>query len=217
MAAHWLAQPASNSPTTTCIIVTGDGDGFISGITSFTPCAAMSTSSVAMDNQVWPHRGPDFTSSIGMKTSTPFGSVEGPINPIVLALAAGATFVARGFSGEPKHLTDLMKQGIRHEGFSFIDVFSPCVTYNHDNTYPWFKQRVKKLEDDASYDSSNWTAAMDKARMWGDTIPIGKFFERTDLPSLHGAEPILSDGGPLAHRSLGIAPEMARQFVEELM
>ena len=50
-------------------------------------------------------------------------------------MAAGATYVARGFSGEQKHLTELIKRGIEHKGFSFIDVFSPCVTYNHDNTY----------------------------------------------------------------------------------
>ena len=49
-------------------------------------------------------------------------------------------------------MTELIKQGLQHKGFAFIDVFSPCVTYNHDNTYPWFKQRVKKLEDDPSYD-----------------------------------------------------------------
>ena len=85
-----------------------------------------------------------------MKTkSMPFGSVEAPINPISLALSAGATFVARGFSGEQKHLTELIKQAIQHKGFSFLDVFSPCVTYNHDNTFQWFRPRVKKLEDES--------------------------------------------------------------------
>jgi len=92
-----------------------------------------------------------------MKTkSMPFGNIEAPVNPISLALAAGATFVARGFSGEQKHLTELIKQGIEHPGFSFLDVFSPCVTYNHDNTYQWFRPRVKKLEDDSSHDPTNW-------------------------------------------------------------
>lgn len=112
----------------------------------------------------------------------PFGNIEAPVNPISLALAAGATFVARGFSGEQKHLTELIKQGIEHEGFSFLDVFSPCVTYNHDNTYQWFRPRVKKLEDDSSYDSSDWTAATERSLLWGEEIPIGKFFERTDVP-----------------------------------
>ena len=75
------------------------------------------------------------------------------MNPISLALAAGATFVARGFSADQKHLTELIKRGIEHKGFSFIDVFSPCVTYNHDNTFQWFRPRVKKLEDNPEYDS----------------------------------------------------------------
>jgi 2-oxoglutarate ferredoxin oxidoreductase subunit beta len=204
------------------IVTGGDGDGFGIGGNHFmhTMRRNVDLTYIAMDNQIYGLTTGQVspTSRIGMKTkSTPFGSVEGPINPMALALAVGATFVARGFSGEPKHLTDLIKQGIRHKGFAFIDVFSPCVTYNHDNTYPWFRDRVKKLEADGSYDPSDWTAAMQKAQMWGDEIPIGKFFHRTDLPALHEAEPILDEGGPLAHRKPEISPELARQFVEELM
>jgi 2-oxoglutarate ferredoxin oxidoreductase subunit beta len=75
---------------------------------------------------------------------------------------------------------------------------------------------VKKLEDDAAYDPANWTAAMEKSLLWGEEIPIGKFFERTDLPSLHEAEPVLSDG-PLIHRDPRVPPEVGRSFVEELM
>ncbi len=125
--------------------------------------------------------------------------------------------VARAFSGEQKHLTDLIKQGLEHKGFSFIDVFSPCVTYNHDNTYPWFKQRVKKLEDDASYDSSNWMMACERSQIWGEEIPIGKFFQSTDRPSLDQAEPVLDTGGPLALRQLGIPAEVTRGVITELM
>jgi 2-oxoglutarate ferredoxin oxidoreductase subunit beta len=152
-----------------------------------------------------------------MKTkSMPFGNIESPVNPISLALAVGATFVARGFSGEQKHLTELIKQGIQHKGFSFVDVFSPCVTYNHDNTYQWFRPRLKKLEDDTAYDSSDWVAAMEKSLLWGDEIPIGKFFERTDLPALHMAEPVL-DAGALVHSVSQVPPDAARSFVQELM
>ncbi len=127
------------------------------------------------------------------------------------------TIRPRGFSAEPKHLAELIKQGLEHKGFSFIDVFSPCVTYNHDNTYAWFRERVRKLELDSSYDSSDWHEAMKRALVWGDEIPIGKFFQRTDLPSLDQAEPILDHGGPLAHRELRIAPEVVRSFIAELM
>jgi pyruvate/2-oxoacid:ferredoxin oxidoreductase beta subunit len=80
-------------------------------------------------------------------------------------------------------LTELIKQGIRHKGFSFLDVFSPCVTYNHDNTYQWFRPRVKKLEDDRAYNPADWMAAMGKSLLWDEEIPIGKFFERTDVPT----------------------------------
>ncbi len=76
---------------------------------------------------------------------------------------------------------------------------------------------MKKLEDDPAYDSSNWLMAMEKSQIWGEEIPIGKFFQRTDLPSLDQAEPVLDKGGPLAHRELGISPEMGRAFVKELM
>ncbi|MGH9720684.1 MAG: 2-oxoacid:ferredoxin oxidoreductase subunit beta [Bryobacteraceae bacterium] len=209
------------NPALHVIVTGGDGDGFGIGGNHFihTMRRNVDLTYVAMDNQIYGLTTGQVspTSRIGMKTkSTPFGSVEGPINPMTLALAAGATFVARGFSGEPKHLTELIKLGIQHRGFSFIDVFSPCVTYNHDNTYPWFRERVKKLEADSGYDPSDWSAAMAKAQMWGEEIPIGKLFERTDLPALHDMEPVL-EKGPLPYRELKIPAEVARQFVEELM
>ena len=205
----------------TVLVTGGDGDGFGIGGNHFihTMRRNVDLLYIVMDNQIYGlttgQTSP--TSSIGMKTkSMPFGNVEAPINPISLALAAGATFVARGISSEQKHLTELIKRGIEHKGFSFLDVFSPCVTYNHDNTYQWFKPRVKKLEDDANFDSTNWSAAMEKALLWGDEIPIGKFFERTDVPSLHASEPVLNNG-PLVHQDPRVPPDVARAFIEELM
>jgi 2-oxoglutarate ferredoxin oxidoreductase subunit beta len=172
-----------------------------------------------MDNQIYGlttgQTSP--TSRLGMKTkSMPFGNIETPLNPITLALSAGATFVARGFSGEQKHLTELIKQGIQHKGFSFLDVFSPCVTYNHDNTYQWFRPRVKKLEDDAAYDATEWAAAVEQSLLWGEEISIGKFFERTDVPALHAAEPVLN-AGPLVEGNTRIPPDVVRSFIDELM
>lgn len=205
----------------TVLVTGGDGDGFGIGCNHFVHSMRRNVDLlyIVMDNQIYGlttgQTSP--TSRIGMKTkSMPFGNIEAPVNPISLALAAGATFIARGFSAEQKHLTELIKQGIEHQGFSFLDVFSPCVTYNHDNTYQWFRPRVKKLEDDSAYDPSDWTAAMEKSLLWGEEIPIGKFFERTDVPSLHQAEPVLNEG-PLVHRDLKVPPDVARSFIEELM
>jgi len=205
----------------TVIVTGGDGDGFGIGGNHFVHSMRRNVDLlyIVMDNQIYGlttgQTSP--TSRVGMKTkSMPFGNIEAPINPLTLDLAAGATYVARGFSGEQKHLTELMKQGIQHQGFSLLDVFSPCVTYNHDNTYQWFRPRVKKVEDDSSYDPTDWAAAMEKSLVWGEEIPIGKLFERTDLPTLHGAEPVLNEG-PLVDRDPRVPSDVARSFVEELM
>ena len=205
----------------TVLVTGGDGDGFGIGGNHFVHTMRRNVDLlyIVMDNQIYGlttgQTSP--TSRIGMKTkSMPFGNIEAPVNPIALALAAGATFVARGYSAEQKHLTELIKQGIQHKGFSFLDVFSPCVTYNHDNTYAWFKPRVKKLEDDPKYDAGNWYEAMERSQRWDDEIPIGKFFERTDFPSLHAAEPVLAEG-PLVHHNLRIDPGIAQGFIKEFM
>jgi 2-oxoglutarate ferredoxin oxidoreductase subunit beta len=205
----------------TVLVTGGDGDGFGIGAGHFVHAMRrnIDLTYIVMDNQIYGlttgQTSP--TSRVGMKTkSMPYGNIEAPLNPVALALSVGATFVARGFSGEQKHLTDLIKQGIRHKGFSFIDVFSPCVTYNKDNTYPWFRPRVKKLEDDTDYDPADWIGAMERSLQWGDEIPIGRFFERTDVQSLNDAEPVLKNGA-LAHADLHIPADVVHTFIEELM
>ncbi len=205
----------------TVLVTGGDGDGFGIGAGHFvhTMRRNLDLTYIVMDNQIYGlttgQTSP--TSRIGMKTkSMPFGNVDAPVNPISLALAAGATFVARGFSAEQKHLTELIKQAIQHKGFSFLDVFSPCVTYNHDNTFQWFRPRVKKLEENPEYDRADFQAAMEKSLLWGDEIPIGVFFERTDVPTAHDAEPVLKPG-PLVHQKMGIPADIAKSFIDELM
>lgn len=205
----------------TVLVTGGDGDGFGIGCGHFVHAMRRNVdlTYLVMDNQIYGlttgQTSP--TSRLAMKTkTTPFGNVERPVNPVALALAAGATYVARGFSADQKHLTELIKNAIEHKGFSFIDIFSPCVTYNHDNTVQWFRPRVKRLEDNAAYDASDWNAAMEQSQIWGEEIPIGKFFERTDVPTLHSLEPVL-DSGPLVQQSNRIPTEVARSFVEELM
>ena len=203
------------------IVTGGDGDGYGIGGNHFlhTMRRNVDLTYLVMDNQIYGLTTGQVspTSIKGMKTkSTPFGSVENPINPIPLAIAGGATYVARGFTGQIKQLVELIKGGIQHRGFSLIDVFSPCVTYNQDNSHEFFKGRVKKLEE-MGHDPTNFHAAMDKAYLWGETIPIGLFWKRTDLPSLDELEPVLTEGGPLAHRPLGVPPEAAKALIQVLM
>lgn len=203
------------------IVTGGDGDGYGIGGNHFlhTMRRNVDLTYIVMDNQVYGLTTGQVspTSIKGMKTkSTPFGSVENEINPIPLAIVGGATYVARGFTGQVRHLTELIKGGIQHRGFSLIDTFSPCVTFNRDNTHEFFKQRTQKLEDQA-HDPTDFSSAMERAYEWGDRIPIGLFWKRDDLLSLDQLEPVLDDDTPLARRPLGISAEASRSLVRELM
>ena len=204
------------------ICVGGDGDGYGIGGNHFvhTMRRNVDLTYIVMDNQIYGlTTGQTSPTSVkGMKTkSTPMGNVENPINPIPMAMVGGATYVARGFSGKQKHLVELMKGAIMHKGFALIDVFSPCVTYNKDNTYQWFNPRVKPLEDQG-HDATDFHAALEKGYQWGDEIPIGLFWKKTNLPSLEELEPVLHDGnGPLAYRKLGITPEQSQGIIQELL
>jgi 2-oxoglutarate/2-oxoacid ferredoxin oxidoreductase subunit beta len=204
------------------IIVTGgDGDGYGIGGNHFLHSMRRNVdlTYIVMNNQIYGLTTGQIspTSTKGMKTkSTPTGSVENPIFPVSLAIAAGATYVARGYTGQVKHLVDLIKGGIQHKGFALIDAFSPCVTFNLDNTHEFFKHRTKKLED-TGHDPTDFAAAIKKSYEWGDEIPIGLFWKREDLATLDQLEQILHEGGPLARRPLGISPEVARSLIRELM
>src|SRR5690242_7757962 len=204
------------------ICVGGDGDGYGIGGNHFlhTMRRNVDLTYIVMDNQIYGLTTGQVspTSAKGMKTkSTPHGSVENPINPMPMAMIGGATYVARGFSGKQKHLVEILKGAIQHRGFSLVDVFSPCVTYNKDNTYQWFNPRVKILEEE-KYDPTDFYKAIDKAYQWGEEIPIGLIWKRTDLPSLEELEPVLEDGnGPLAFRKLGISDEQAQELIKELL
>jgi 2-oxoglutarate/2-oxoacid ferredoxin oxidoreductase subunit beta len=199
----------------------GDGDGYGIGGNHLTHTMRRNVdlTYIVMDNQIYGlTTGQTSPTSVkGMKTkSTPHGNVENPINPIPAAIVGGATYVARGFSGKQKHLVELLKGAIMHRGFALVDVFSPCVTYNKDNTYQWFNPRIKILEEQA-HDPTNFHAAIDKGYQWGDEVPIGLFWKRTDLPSLEDLEPVLSEGGPLGHRPLGISDEQAKDLIKEML
>ncbi len=205
----------------TVIATGGDGDGYGIGGNHFAHTARRNVdlTYLVMNNQIYGLTTGQVspTSRVGMKTkSTPFGSVEPPSNPITTAIMNGATFVARGFAGDPKQLTELIKRSIQHEGFALIDVFSPCVTFNHDNDFPFFKERVKRLEDEG-HDPADWKAACEKAMVWGDTIYTGLFFQATETPTLHKLEPVLDEGGALGCRSLGLTREQGEQVIKRMM
>jgi len=172
------ARLANNNLTV--IAVGGDGDGYGIGIGHFIHAMRrnLNITYIVTNNQVYGlttgQTSP--TSDKGFTTkSTPTGVIEMPINPIALAIASEATYISRGFSKEMKHLTKLIVDGVRHEGFALVDVLQPCVTFNRKNTYEWFSKRVYKLEE-TGHDVTNKQAAFLKSLEWNDRIPIGLFY-----------------------------------------
>ncbi len=180
------------NPELTVVVAGGDGDGYGIGMGHFihTMRRNVDMTYLVQNNMVYGlTKGQTTpTSAKGFKTpSTPFGSIEEPLNPIALALAMGATYVARGFSGDVMHLTKLIEGAIKHKGFALIDIFQPCVTFNKINTYAYFMQNTYKLEDEKGYDAGDWEKAMAKARQT-DKLPIGLFF-KTERPTYEEQDP----------------------------
>ena len=202
------------------VITGGDGDGYGIGIGHFIHAMRrnLDLTYVVMDNQIYGlttgQASPTTTKEARTK-STPNGNVELPINPLALALVSGATYIARGYSGEPNHLSDLISAGIQHKGFALIDVFSPCVTYNKLNTYAFFKKRIYKLEDDKTYDSNNAKAAMEKADEWGDRIPIGVVYK--NLQPTYEDSVAAFKNGPLTKQSVNVDRKVFSGLIEEMM
>ncbi len=152
------------------------------------------------------------TSDLNMVTKAqPFGVILEPFNPLAVAISLKASFVARGFSGNVEHLSMLIQIGIKHKGFSLIDILQPCVSFNRVNTYEWYNERVFDLEKEG-HDPYDFEDAMAKAQLWGDRIPIGTFFIE-DKPSFTDRIKILKNG-PLVERqySSGELQNLISQF-----
>lgn len=180
----------------TVIVVGGDGDGLGEGLSHFIHGLRGNANITYLlhENKVYGlttgQSSP--TSDKGfISRSTPEGLIEVPINPLKLALAAGGSFIARGYAGKPNGLKELIKKGIQHRGFSFIDILQPCVTFNKINTYEFYNSRVYDLETEG-YKPTDFNQAMIRAGEWGEKIPLGLFYHDSrepyedDLPQEEG-------------------------------
>jgi len=197
----------------------GDGDGYGIGLGHFIHSMRrnIDITYIVMNNQIYGlttgQASP--TSEKGMITkSTNTGVLEVPVNPIALGLVSGATYIARGFSGDASQLTNLIEQGIQHKGFALVDVMSPCVTYNKINTYEWFRERVYKLEDE-NHNVINMEEAIRKSQEWDSKIPIGTFY-KINRPTYEGEEPALKEGN-LVSRDINTGKQIAKDIFAEFI
>ena len=130
--------------------------------------------------------------------STPEGAIEEPINPLAVSLVNHCTFAARGFAGDVVHLQDLIVKGIEHKGFSLIEILQPCVIWNKERSYEWYRERVYKLENEG-YAADNRQEALTKAQQQ-DKLAIGVFYK--EEKKAYHQEVSSLDNGPLVEQAI---------------
>ncbi len=204
----------------TVIASGGDGDGFAIGMghTIHAIRRNIDITYIVMDNQIYGLTKGQTSprSDAGFVTkSTPQGSIESALSVMEMALTAGATFVAQSFSTDLKDLTALIEAGINHKGFSLINVFSPCVTYNKVNTYDWFKENLTKLATIEEYDPHNKEMAM-QTLMKHNGLVTGLIYQNTEQKSYQDMISGYSDT-PLSQATLEIDEEEFNKLVAEFM
>jgi 2-oxoglutarate/2-oxoacid ferredoxin oxidoreductase subunit beta len=198
----------------------GDGDGFAIGMghTIHAIRRNIDITYIVMDNQIYGLTKGQTSprSALGFKTkSTPEGSIEPAISIMEMALTAGATFVAQSFSTDLKELTSLIEQGMQHKGFSLINVFSPCVTYNKVNTYDWFKENLTSLSDVEGYDSGNRIKAM-STLMEHNGLVKGLIYQDTEKKSYQELAHGYSEE-PLTSAELKVTESDFNELIAEFM
>ena len=213
---HGRALPAAISAkiandNLTVVVDSGDGDSYGEGGNHFLHNIRRNVdiAHFVHDNQVYGltkgQASP--TSDLGFVTGVQTGgNINQPLNPVLMAIAGGAGFVARGFTGHKEQLINLMTQAIQFKGYALVDILQPCVSFNKVNTFLWYNQRVYDLKD---YDPSDRAEAMRRAMEFGDKIPLGVLY-RAEKPTYFDKNPALN-GAPLAGRE----PDLA--FVDRMI
>jgi 2-oxoglutarate ferredoxin oxidoreductase subunit beta len=186
------------------IVCGGDGDGYAEGGNHLLHAARrnIDLTYIVHNNQIYglTKGQPSPTTDAGTESKiSPQGSAT-PLNPLGVALAAGCSFLARSFAGDQDHLASMIEAGMRHRGFALIDVLQPCVSFNHVNTFGWYKERIYKLAE-TDHRSDDKLAAFQKTQEWGDRIPIGVIFEEK-RPLFEDEFPALLHQVPLVRQSV---------------
>ena len=155
------------NPELEVMVAGGDGDGYSIGAGHFIHAVRRNVDMtyVVMDNRIYGLTKGQFspTSREDFETSTsPDGTNQQPVNPLALALAAGGTFIAQSFSSDSQRHTEIVQEAIEHDGFGFVNVYSPCVTFNDVDTYDYFRDAIVDVGDEEfGHDRSDYDAAKD--------------------------------------------------------
>ncbi len=193
---HGRAIPVASgvklaNPELEVIVVGGDGDLLGIGGGHFIALGRRNIDLTVLlfDNSVYGltkgQAGP--TLPVGVKTKAlPYPNVQDRVNPLILAYAAGYTFIARGYAYHVNQLKDIIKAAIEHRGSAFVDILQPCPTYNDIMTKEWYEKRVYYLnEEDPLWDPRirgpedlpKIAKIIEKMMEFGDRIPLGIFYQ----------------------------------------
>lgn len=198
------------NPGLEVIAMGGDGDGYGIGAGHFVGAGRRNVDMtyIVHDNGVYGltkgQASP--TLRLGEQTkSLPDPNINGPVNPIMLALASGYTFIARSYAFDTRHLKETIKRAVRHRGLALVDVLQPCPTYNDINTKSWYdgddrkdkagkpSPRVYDLQKEG-FDpvvvpdmtegevDKKWLEVIDRSKEWDDRIPVGVFYQNENVP-----------------------------------
>jgi len=209
---HGRALPVATGlklvrPDLDVIVTIGDGDAYGIGGNHFLHAARrnLDVTCVVMDNRIYAMTKGQVSPTTPLAeitSTTPKGSVEPPLRPLLLALAAGATFVARACSWEPKRLAALLAQGIRHRGFAAIEVLSPCVTFRPEDRA--LRERVVWRNRAPTHDLFE---AM-RTALEGDELTLGLFYQ-VEHPVFGGERAVRGQAPPSESARRGLDAVLA--------
>jgi 2-oxoglutarate ferredoxin oxidoreductase subunit beta len=201
----------------TVIVNTGDGDSYGEGGNHFLHNIRRNVdiTHFVHDNQIYGLTKGQASPTTSLNHVThvqTMGNMNNPLNPLAIAITAGAGFVARAFSGDKEHLVDIMQQAIKHKGYALVDILQPCVTFNKINTFMYYKKRVYKLDE--NYDPKDKMTAIQKSMELDEKIPIGVIYKE-EKPTYHDKFDFLSDGVALLDKKTdrGLINDYISEFV----
>jgi len=172
----------------------GDGDGYAEGGNHFLHALRRNVNMTYLvhDNQIYgltKGQSSPTTMTGHVTKNNPLGVFDQPFNPVAVAVAMRASFVARTFSGLREHAAATIEAAMRHKGFALVDMHSPCISFNKVNTFGWYKARCKEV----AHDPADWGQAMQVAGVFGEEIPIGVIY-REERPGKETLLPQCREG-----------------------
>jgi len=198
------------------MVAGGDGDGYSIGAGHFVHAVRrnVDVTYVVMDNRIYgltkgqasPTSREDFETS-----TTPDGPQQPPVNPLALALASGGSFIAQSFASDALRHTEIIEEAIEHDGFSLVNTFSPCVTFNDVDTYDYWRDSLVDLGDDDSFDPTDYDQAKEKILDAGKEY-MGVLYRNPDAVSYEQAHGLTENMADIPDDGPEDAMDLVREF-----